>query len=675
MVAYNAPQDVIDVVLSLKHRFAARDQLFDKIDQMVFGKTPILIPEAYRYYALSAHSPLAMFASNMITSTLCSNPIKVQFAPVRMGEAGDENATLRENWHEASWERQEEDAARSVYYPWMFSLVTKGLAVQKTLLRSQSLWANYYTFSKGLYRRLKDNPELSDKERNQIWAKSTEEKKLTVPFPIMTTDVPANTFYYLRGEQGLTVAAEHKFVPYSRLLADFNGMKKIDPRALGLPVSRQDLPHYGSDEMLPVYELWTSTHVHWVVEGLGEQDTNQYLIGKMAHNFGDEETGTLKGPYSIAQGVPTSSREPELEAVGALYAFLEVLPLLDAVLTARGQVAFYTGWPPLERIPRAGPLGGLNPEEVFAGTPTIAEEDENPIFEPGNIMPIGVRFAQPPRTGEDLQALQGTLMEFIAPLLPASAYGAGPAESGYAQNQRLHMNMLVWNPFVKNAQNALAHRFTIEDMLIEELGEPVYVERWAKSKLVEGGAKRERVRWLPLGPEDIQGASKYHVLIEPSTPSNDALLVKQLMDEKAAGWCSDYEALERLGKNPDEVMLQRDVERIMASPPVQQQMDEQILQGLGFGQEQKLREAQQRMAQLAAAGYNSPNGQPQPPAPPSGGGGGPGVYAPGVGMPRFPTPAGAVQGPAPQAPGPVPGNPAGPQLPPPGAFPLPGQGA
>jgi hypothetical protein len=679
---------VIDVVLSLKDRFAKRDQLFRKIDQLVFGKTEIRIPEAYDYYALKTHTPLGMFAASTITSTLCSNDISIQFSPLRQGEVGDANATKREQWHESAFERQEEDAGRAIYYPWTWNVVTKGLGIQKTLKRSQTMWASYYRFSRQLYSDLQKNPKLTPEQRRRQYRQQTEDYKLYQPFPIVTTDVPPESFYYIRGEQGLTMAAECKYVPYNRLVADFGEkIQGINPRAFGLPLAQDgQILTVGDDTLIPCYELWDDTHVNYVIENVSGDKAEAYLLECMEHGLGDPQTGCLRGPYSISQGVPTSSRDPELESVGVLYAFLEVLPLLDAVVTARGQVAFYTGWPPLERVPRGGQLGGLNPEEIFGSVPTNEEQDDEPIFEPGHIMPVGVRFANPPRTGEDLIALQNSLEGFLSPLLPASAYGGGPAESGYAHNQRVHMNMLVWDPLIKNMQKALAHRFAIEDMLVEQIGEPVYVERWSQP----GFDKSDRTRWLPLAPEDIQGASKYHVIIQPTTPSNDALLVKQLMDEKMAGWESDYGAIERLGKSYDEIMTQLDVERVMKSEPVQKQIDQEILQQLNLGQDEMLQEALSRLGQLGQAGYggqppqpgapangpqslglamNNPSGAGQPGVPNTGRGQ---VFAPGVGMPQQPSmnqPVASVG----SGPGQPPGTPMQPATPQ-GQYAIPGGG-
>jgi hypothetical protein len=132
-----------DIVQQLRDDFRDRDELFSRIDTVLFQENEVAIPDNYRKTALEVKSPLAPHIANTVTAALSTNPPNVQFDPVAFGDPAQANSTLREKFFEAAWRRQEEEAQRPLFRPFMHALVTKGDGVLKTVERTKKAWSQY----------------------------------------------------------------------------------------------------------------------------------------------------------------------------------------------------------------------------------------------------------------------------------------------------------------------------------------------------------------------------------------------------------------------------------------------------------------------------------------------------------------------------------------------------
>ena len=210
---------------------------------MLFQENEVQIPDNYRKTALEVKSPLAPHIANTVTAALSTNPPNVQFDPVAFGDPAQANCTLREKFFEAAWRRQEEEAQRRLFRPFMHALVTKGEGVLKTVERTKKAWSKYTRDSAKLRDILEEDDELSEDEKDQLYDRQTEDWKSALPYPIATTDVPPDTFYYVKNEDGLTFACEVKTVPFFETLERFKAsvdekgmiIAPSDDRATGLP--------------------------------------------------------------------------------------------------------------------------------------------------------------------------------------------------------------------------------------------------------------------------------------------------------------------------------------------------------------------------------------------------------------------------------------------------------
>lgn len=645
-----------EIVSQLRAEFAQRDALYKDIDAVVFGELEPDIPDAYRKTAKVVKSPLAGHITNTVTAALSVDRPKTQFVPTGFGDRHEQNATRRERFNDASFLRQEEEARRQLFRLFIYSLVSKGEGVLKTVERSKSAWESYDRYSVALERELREGREYRDLDedgRSRVYDRATEEYKLRLPYPIRCTDVPPDQFYYLKGEEGFTLCAEVKTVPYHEALARFPGFAvgksgNVVPQAMGLPRADWQAGLDGKKGLL-LTEVWRWDKVTYILQGPAQK--RGIAVRTLKHGYGDAATKTLRGPYHHALGITTASRLPEYAGLGVLFGFLPLFPLLNSLLTMEAQIAYMYGFPSFKRKRSAtDPLGGAVGPYGNDGT---EDKDAGERIQPGYIYPDDIEPVQQPTGNEAVERLIGLTRGMLELALPSVVQGVVSGdESGYALNQAAHLARLAWDPIVGNAQAALAQKAGFESYLIERcIGETVYV--WDERQPVKG-RRSNKAGWLGLGPDDVNGVYRYKVVLDPQTPSNKIMEQRYWEGMVKAGFATPEDAINAMGGNPDEVERGLLLGKVKAHPSVQEQIVQRAFQRLGTVEQQKVQQVQgpQGMGAdpLAALGNM---GQ---------------VFAPGQGMPLAPTPQGAVTGMGPAGAGggggsPVPGMPINPNLP------------
>lgn len=653
-----------ELINQLRVDFEPRDRVYEKIDQTLHGEVPVKIPEAYDKTATVVRSPMAGHIVNTIVAALSVNNPTVQFQPTGFGQSATENATKREHFFEASWLRQERESRRRLFRLFMYSLVAKGEGILKTVERSRVAWASYGEYSKTLRQQLDRDRTLDSDARDRVYNAKTEQyKQDRCQYPITTTDVVPETFYYMKGLDGFTVCAELKDVPYldtlKRFNAALNSKGQVVPAAMGLPMPEWQRVMRGVGQNIQMKEVWTASECNYILIGPGQKSSQggSRAIGRGTvvktiknHGYGDPKTGILYGPYFQALGTTTAHRMPHKAGLGVLYGFLDLFPLLDSMLTIAHNNAIMTGFasfkknrPPQEQSLRPRGQGG-NP----FGEDGDEDDEYSEVIEPGFVYPDDIGPLEMPRAGIDFDKFIQMVRQFLELALPSVVQGVVSGdESGYALNQAAHLARLAWDPILDNAEFALSDRVGFESWIIENMiGENVYAWGSVANKL----SPRKRMgTMLTIGPKDLGGVHNYRIKLDPQTPSNKSLELKYHIEAEASGYESKADGIEELGKNPDEVLRQRMLEKFMMDPEVEGRIFERAKQKLGWLDGQAVTQVQEELALMDAAAEGNMMGATVP-----GEGamaGGPGaVIDPAMGnMPAEPTPAGAVSGFGPQA--------------------------
>ena len=683
----------IDLARGLKDDFADRNALYEDIDKVLFGEVPVDIPEAYRKTAITVRSPLPIHIATTVAAALSVNQLTVQYKPLGFSDVAMQNATLREHFFEASWLRQEQEAQRQLKRLFMWNLVTKGEAVLKTLPRTHVAWGDYTRDSLKLQSELEKDRDLDEDARDRLYHRETEDLKLALPYPIGTTDVLPETFFYTKNENGMSACVEIKQVPYYDALERFGaGLSRsgqvvgpetwqdLDPHARGLAQSEWSQIMKGTSELLTCVEVWDYETCAVLLSGPNSGGSgsfgNSTLVSAIRHPFGDPVLKTLKGPYFHALGVTTGSRLPERAGLSILFGFLRLFPLLDSLLTAQTNAAFMTMFPAFKRTLAPGSVPGIPDAQVPFGKDGREAEAMDDI-RPGTIYPFDIAPLDQPRAGGEAEKLISNIQHFLELALPSVIQGAtASGQSGYAINQAAHMARLAWDPIVDNAQTTLGMRTGFESWLIEhDIAENVYAwSEQTKPSKATSGADKTRAGWLSIGPDDLKGNHRYTVLLDPSTPSDDIVATRALAEKMQLRLITYEDAVEAAGGNPDEVELSWLRQDMKKSDEIQGKVKEQILKKLATIQAEALPPEMQGgpIPGQPPPGPPGPIGTPgAPPMGPIGGMPINPVPSPGQGLPMVPgmpmPQAGQRIGPGPGS-GAVPGMPQAPTPAPPPPF-------
>jgi hypothetical protein len=671
----------LELAEELRHQFADRDQLYKDIDAVLFGELEVSIPEAYRKTAIEVRSPLALHIANTVTAALSVNPMSVVFKPIGFGDVYQQNSTLREHFFESSFKRQESEAKRQLLRLFMWSLAVKGEAVLKTVERTAAAWGEYADKAQALEAELKAAKEYDQDAQDRIYHSTTEDYKLGLPYPIATTDVPPETWYYTKNENGLSAAMEIKELPYQEALERFGaGLDRsgnvidpqtwsgFDPRAAELARAEwsRTMRHSGTGtaQTLRCIEAWDYQTQVILLCGPNQRNRGgsmgQATLCKVnRHSYGDPVLKTLKGPYFHALGITTASRLPEHAGLSILFGFLRLFPLLDSLLTMQGQSAYMTAYPAFKKTTPPGVVPGL-PAMPY-GTDAREASASNSTVEPGKLFPFDVSPIDQPHQGVDADKLLQNIRNMLELALPSVVQGmvAGD-QSGYALNQAAYLARLSWDPIVSNAEVALADRVGFESWLIENrIGEKVYAwgEQQAKSgkRQLSGASK---AAWLGVSGDDLKGIHRYEVKLSPSTPSNEIIETRAIGEKMQLKLITYEDAVERAGANPDEVEKSWLLHDLKGSQEIQQELKNTIFQKIATIRSAQVAKTGATPEQLAGVGSAGvPGGTPG--TPPTGSPGGmpsQPVPSPGNGLPLAPPPPGGGGGGG-MPPGGIPGNP------------------
>jgi hypothetical protein len=496
--------------------------------------------------------------------------------------------------------------------------------------------------------------------------------------------VPPSTFYYLKNEDGFTTCAEVKQIPYLEAVARFSvGVEKsgtIVPEATGLALS-DCYKALGEQSTVEVVEIWDWQKVSYLVRG-GPQKARKsgdrgLLVKTIKHGYGDKDRKVLRGPYFHSMGITTSSRELYKQSQGVLFAFLRLFPLLDRLLTIRGQAAVTYGFGAFKRARGSGNQLSDSSFGVSADEQSATDEE----IRPGYVYPDDIEPINMPSGGPDIDKAIADVRAMIELALPSVAQGVVGGESGYAINQAAHLSRLAWNPIIANIEQTLSERVSFESWLVENrIKEKVWVYGTLPD---EAGPRRRRSRpdegWLGIDADDLGGLHRYRVHLKPETPSNQVIEIRMHNDMMKMQVESRQQAIEALGGNPIEVERQLMFEALKADPAIQNMVKQGVFQQLATLQQQAMQGVDAAPPGTGAPPMPPPPDQQQGMAPPSQeqlaamqamGPGQNGPVPPGAGM-TIPQPAIVPPG-APGIPGTPAGMPGGSRNYPQGHQPLPG---
>jgi hypothetical protein len=330
----------------------------------------------------------------------------------------------------------------------MYNAAVKGEGILKTVERTKRAWGDYNLKSKALYDQLKADNSYDSDARDRIYHSRTEQMKLMAPYPIATTDVPPETFRYIKSEDGMTFATEVKQVPWFDALQRFQaGLDKngrvvsdpasyVDPHTLGLARAEWESV-MSRTKTLTVVEAWDWRECNYILIGPGQASSRSGELGSgttvrtVKHGYGDPFLKTLRGPYFHALGITTASRLPERAGLSILFGFLQMFVLLDSLYTMRANAAYMTGFPAFKRTLPPGTVPGL-PQGMGPYGNDGTESDGQEEIEPGSIYPYDVAPIEMPRAGVESDKLIADIRGMLELALPSIVSGVVSGDESQA---------------------------------------------------------------------------------------------------------------------------------------------------------------------------------------------------------------------------------------------------
>ena len=548
-----------------------------------------------------------------VTAAMGLNDFALQVTPARPGDAGDENATLREKWSEGVLLEAGRRPDGGHTYRNAIDACCEGGAWTK-LFFDQDSWNERY----GIELLDEDDDGYAD------YDKKTEDAKKIDGVPFVWESVDTMNIYPVWRAGKLAEVLEVTRRPLSQTLREYR--LKVDqsgalvPDEIGLQVENlQPLTPTNTPYTILQYEHWDSVWVTYMIEArqiAGGDDTigdaragGQQIIAQWKHGY-------TRPPYFYAPGFQLNWQRGRKIGLSIAQTKLADCEAISFYKTLHAQTAVRDAIPPLfRRLPEgATPLMGQDGMPLAKETWKIREIING---EPGEEL-LAVPMPQVgPQLLKQIEMKEMAIERKTTPRVQANLPG-GLEGAGFALAQVLAEITTNQRPIVQNLEQMIADvtRFLWKLVRIK-VQEKVYVRG--------AGA----TGWLGAGPDDLTDtvAVECHVNVDRQAAR---LMEERYWGERLQqGTAHLDQVITALGDNPDEIRAGRMLDEIRQGPEFKKLFASTVWQMVGrgdlvakaeamsqmAGQLQQMQQQQQAMAQ-ANPGIPQQAGQPGMPTDP-----------------------------------------------------------
>ena len=273
----------------------------------------------------------------------------------------------------------------------------------------------------------------------------------------------------------------------------------------------------------------------------------------------------------LPRGSPSGPASPCCTPSSSLF------PALDSYLTIQSNAAYLTGYPTFKRTQPPG--GSLAASLGQVAGPQVAPfgldgSERDALASPdheagaGHHLPLGRGpHRDAPLRDRDRQGHRrhhGLPRAGPARLRPGRLRRATTA--GTPSTRRPTWPGWPGTPSSPTPSSPLSERVGFESWLIErKIGEKVYAYMDVAPGAGRRGSQSLRAGWQGVGPEELKGAHRYTVTLDPETPANKTLEIRSHVEMVKAGFESTAMAIEALGGDPGEVERELILENLKRS--------------------------------------------------------------------------------------------------------------
>lgn len=618
-------QYVKELAEYLRERFAKQKKLIKLMRELRAMQHTVEVPEDYKTTAKVVRTGKLADTVQRITSTLSVNYPSWQRGLMAESETEKRNTEMVQSWLPAAHLRMESQARRRIFRMLMDAAVSDGMAV------SQILW----------------HPEVYDpfpkRKREEMVEYGGDPEKFTArvkqfyrerAFPFSWRDIDPLSYEFYDNYQGEREVILRETVPVGPTATSF-GVEMRDgewlPANPGAPL---EADAQLSGETCELIQHWTKNDVVYLLD--------DRFVKRVEHNYGRQCIWDFAG-------MATSERAPDRAFLPVTFAFSELIPLLDRLITMK------TNWMYLSAFPRAVLKLSETRLKQMAGLVDGAEARGAQFSQ--NLSKLSslillypdeqFEYANPPNVGVDLnqmiQLVTGMIDEAGMANLLRGNIPSG-MESGYLYNQATVSGRLAYDPITDNAKFMLGDQAAFILYAVDKLsktskraGIPVW-----------GDMGGDRKGYLELSPSHINGMYDTEPQLEPLLPSNLIMEGTFGLNQAKGGAISMYTHRKKfLRLNPQEEEKRIAIEEAKMMPAVRQRFLEKTMEEAGLLPVQAPTPPVPPMpgiGGLPMLGPGGPEGAMGPPPPVEQPGMPPLTMpqptTPGQGMPLIPTPLG-----------------------------------
>jgi predicted RNA-binding protein YlxR (DUF448 family) len=539
--------------------YGPRNKQIQDLRALRFKQHDFEVPRAYSRQTKKIKTYLAGKWVEQEVGALASRLFEVSSPPPPSATQDDRHkAEGRGVFLQALWRKHEADAQRDLFRRFVDAQVADGEGVYRGVYKPKA-WEGMPTLqshfvTEGFDRDMPDAEIAAKLNGRQLGEYSRAFQRFVAgrPLPFAVRNVDRMSYMPVRGEFGIDSVLEVSKVPLD-----------VARRAAG-PLG--GLPHSGDDTSWgATVKLSLYTDDEWCA-----LNADGRWVGAMQH-------GHLRVPYWAAFGQETGSSDPRFEGISTLFKLMDVIPIIDQLLTMKYRRSFATSYPMwfwkgytgLGQGPggAAGPAGpGGSPQR-----PSI-ELEPGTVYpgRPGEEVPIqfgGVDI------GQDIeQTIQMLLALSAETQIDPGAGGGGSHMSGFLQTQLTELAKTGYHQIPDHASRALEGYFS---WVLE------MQERVLKKPLMLPPTEQNR-SWLTLEP-DHDGQYQTVVEITPTNPLLDMARGQHFTNEWKQGAISWLEATRKKGyKNPEQMWEEMLAEKISQMPSMQMGIIRRAVAQLGL---------------------------------------------------------------------------------------------
>lgn len=518
------------------------------------------VPKDYETTSKVVRTPILADMIQRVVATLTVNYPTWTRGLMGERERDKTDSSLIEKWLLAGHLKMEQQARRRTFRMLMDSAIADGMGV------CQYSW-NPTAWSPFPKRKADEQGDYT--EDADPYLKRVGKHVRQSAFPFGWKDIDPLFYYFwdsYNGEREVVLIEQVPLAPTARALGvrRNSSEKKWERYTPGQAVAESS---QFSSETIELIQHWRKDSVTYTL------DREPAKVVK--HNWG-------RLSFFDMAALATHERAPERAYLPVAFAFSELIPFLDRLLTMLANSLYLHAFPrgvlklSQERLDQMRSLlPQAEQDRIARFASNLSDISSLLTLYPGE----DFAFATPPGVNADLKAMIQLVMGMIdtagiGPVMRGESPGSDA--SGYLANQLMTAARLAYDPITDNA------RFLLHDGAEFML---YGVDKLARHPVAVWGEGDEKAKaWLELASKHLDGIYETEAKLEPMLPSNFILEGQFGLMQAQAGAISMYTHREKFLKlqSPEEEDIRLAVERVMSSPQVQAMMDAKIGKNAGL---------------------------------------------------------------------------------------------